>query len=103
MRAAVPGRRPHLAGDRRTFNAEVLAAFTDEVRGNGLATVAGPVGAFGGFGRAEPFVRRIGGHTVADIPPRYAAGETKARVAFDADEPTPSAHHRPRPGSRQRR
>ncbi len=71
---------------RPSFNAEVLAAFTDEVRGNALATVAGLVGAFEGFGQAEPFVRRIGDHTVVDIPLRYEAGDMKARVAFDADE-----------------
>jgi hypothetical protein len=71
---------------RPSFNAEVLAAFTDEVRANGLATVAGLVGAFEGFGESEPFVRRIGDHTVVDLPLRYEAGDMKARVAFDADE-----------------
>ncbi|MDX3258237.1 DUF3887 domain-containing protein [Streptomyces sp. NPDC093228] len=71
---------------RRSFNAEVLAAFTDEVRGDGLATVTGPVGAFEGFGEGEPFVRRIGDHTVVDVPLRYEAGDMKARVAFDVDE-----------------
>ena len=71
---------------RRSFNAEVLAAFTDEVRGDAMATVAGLVGAFEGFGPAEPFVRRIGDHTVVDVPLRYEAGEMKARVAFDNDE-----------------
>ena len=71
--------RPH-------FNAQVLEAFTDEVRGDGLATVAGMVGAFEGFADGEPFVRRIGDHTVVDIPLRYEAGEMKARVAFDTDE-----------------
>ena len=71
---------------RQSFNAEVLAAFTDEVRANGLATVAGLVGAFEGFGEGEPFVRRIGDHTVVDIPLRYEAGDMKARVAFDTDE-----------------
>ena len=58
---------------RRSFNAEVLAAFTDEVRLNGLATVTGLVGAFEGLGEGEPFVRRIGDHTVVDIPLRYEA------------------------------
>ena len=71
---------------RPTFNAQVLEAFTDEVRGEALATVAGLVGAFEGFGDAEPFVRRVGDHTVVDIPLRYEAGDMKARVAFDADE-----------------
>ena len=71
---------------RPSFNAEVLAAFTDEVRGSALATVAGLVGGFEGFGQTEPFVRRIGDHTVVDIPLRYEAGDMKARVAFDADE-----------------
>ena len=71
---------------RPSFNAEVLAAFTDEVRGNAMATVAGLVGAFEGFGAAEPFVRRVGDYTVVDIPLRYEAGEMKARVAFDDDE-----------------
>jgi hypothetical protein len=71
---------------RPSFNAEVLAAFTDEVRGNAMATVAGLVGAFEGFGQGDPFVRRIGDHTVVDIPLRYEAGDMKARVAFDADE-----------------
>jgi len=71
---------------RQSFNAEVLAAFTDQVRGNALATVAGLVGAFQGFGEGEPFVRRIGDHTVVDIPLRYEAGDMKARVAFDTDE-----------------
>ncbi|WP_424534529.1 DUF3887 domain-containing protein [Sphaerisporangium viridialbum] len=71
---------------RRSFNAQVLAAFTDEVRGSGLATVAGLVGTFEGFGEGEPLVRRIGDHTVVDIPLRYEAGDMKARVAFDADE-----------------
>lgn len=71
---------------RRSFNAQVLEAFTDEVRGDGLATVTGLVGAFEGFGEGEPFVRRIGDHTVVDIPLRYEAGDMKARVAFDAEE-----------------
>jgi hypothetical protein len=71
---------------RPSFNAEVLAAFTDKVRGDALATVAGLVGALEGFGEGEPFVRRIGDHTVVDIPLRYEAGDMKARVAFDTDE-----------------
>lgn len=71
---------------RQSFNAEVLEAFTDEVRANGLATVAGLVGAFEGFGEGEPFVRRVGDHTVVDIPLRYEASDMKARVAFDTDE-----------------
>jgi hypothetical protein len=71
---------------RPSFNEQVSAAFTDKVRGDALAAVAGLVGEFEGFGEAEPFVRRIGDHTVVDIPMRYEAGEMKARVAFDADE-----------------
>lgn len=71
---------------RKYFNAEVLAAFTDEVRTSGLVAVTGLVGAFEGFGDAEPFVRRIGDHTVVDIPLRYEAGDMKARVAFETDE-----------------
>lgn len=71
---------------RQSFDAQVLEALTDEVRGNGLASVAGLVGAFEGFGEGEPFVRRIGDHTVVDIPLRYEAGEMKARVAFDGEE-----------------
>lgn len=71
---------------RPSFDAQVLAAFTDKVRGDALATVAGLVGAFEGFGDGEPFVRRIGDHTVVDIPLRYEAGDMKARVAFDTDE-----------------
>ena len=71
---------------RSHFNAQVLEAFTDEVRGDALATITGLVGAFEGFGDGEPFVRRIGDHTVVDIPLRYEAGEMKARVAFDMDE-----------------
>jgi hypothetical protein len=71
---------------RKSFDAEVLAAFTDEVRGNALATVAGLVGAFEGFGDGDPFIRRIGDYTVVDIPMRYEAGDMKARVSFDADE-----------------
>ncbi|GAA2068444.1 hypothetical protein GCM10009801_16690 [Streptomyces albiaxialis] len=75
-----------MAEARRSFNAEVLAAFTDEVRGTSLASVAGLVGTFEGLGEQAPFVRRIGDHTVVDIPLRYEAGGMKARVAFDADE-----------------
>ncbi|MFE3185880.1 DUF3887 domain-containing protein [Streptomyces violascens] len=71
---------------RQTFNPQVLEAFTDEVRGSGLATVAGLVGEFEAFAQEEPFVRRVGDHTVVDIPLRYEAGDMKARVAFDADE-----------------
>jgi Protein of unknown function (DUF3887) len=71
---------------RPFFNAEVLEKFTDEVRGDALATVTGLVGAFEGFGAGEPFVRRIGDYTVVDIPLRYEAGDMKARVAFDTDE-----------------
>jgi hypothetical protein len=71
---------------RPSFDATVLAAFTDEVRLDSLATVAGLVGAFEGFGQGEPFVRRIGDHTVVDIPLRYEAGDMKARVAFDDEE-----------------
>lgn len=76
----------HMDEARKSFNAQVLEAFTDEVRGSGLATVIGMVGAFEGFGDSEPFVRRIGDHTVVDIPLRYEAGDMKARVAFDPDE-----------------
>lgn len=71
---------------RMSFNTQVLDAFTDEVRGDGLATVAGLVGAFQGFGGDKPFVRRIGDHTVVDVPLRYEAGDMKGRVAFDFDE-----------------
>lgn len=71
---------------RKSFNSQVLAAFTDEVRGTSLATVAGLVGAFEGFADDPAFVRRIGDHTVVDIPLRYEAGDMKARVAFDAAE-----------------
>jgi Protein of unknown function (DUF3887) len=71
---------------RASFDERVRAAFTDEVRGDSLATVAGLVGAFEGFGDGEPFVRRIGDHTVVDIPLRYEAGDMKARIAFDTDE-----------------
>lgn len=71
---------------RTTFNSQVLEAFTDEVRANGLATVAGMVGAFERIDDEEPFTRRIGDHTVVDIPLVYEAGEMKARVAFDSDE-----------------
>ncbi|SEL52188.1 DUF3887 domain-containing protein [Streptacidiphilus jiangxiensis] len=71
---------------RRSFNAQVLAAFTDEVRADGLATVTGLVGAYEGFDDGDPFVRRIGDHTVVDVPLRFEAGEMKARVAFDTDE-----------------
>ena len=71
---------------RQSFNAQVTEAFTDEVRGSALATVAGLVGAFEGFGEGEPFVRRIGDHTVVDLPLCYEAGDMKARVSFDQDE-----------------
>ena len=71
---------------RQSFNSQVLELFTDEKWGSGLATVAGMVGEFEGFGEAEPFVRRVGDHTVVDIPLRYEAGDMKARVAFDTDE-----------------
>ncbi|WP_329551067.1 DUF3887 domain-containing protein [Streptomyces sp. NBC_00696] len=71
---------------RQSFNSQVLDAFTDQVRGDGLAAVTGLVGEFEGFGEGEPFVRRIGDHTVVDIPLNYEAGEMKARVAFDTDE-----------------
>ena len=71
---------------RPFFNAEVLEKFTDEVRGDAVATVTGLVGVFEGFGDGEPFVRRIGDYTVVDIPLRYEAGEMKARVAFDSGE-----------------
>ena len=68
-------RGPHGRG-QASFNAEVLAAFTDEVRGNAMAAVAVLVGAFEGFGTAERSVRRIGDHTVVDIPLRYAEAAT---------------------------
>jgi hypothetical protein len=71
---------------RPFFTAQVLAAFTDQARGDTLAAIAGLVGAFEGYGQGEPFVRRVGDYTVVDIPMRYEAGDMKARVAFDADE-----------------
>lgn len=71
---------------RPSFDAKVLEAFTDKVRGDALATVAGLVGAFEGFGDSDPFVRRIGDHTAVDVPMRYEAGDMKGRVAFDAEE-----------------
>jgi hypothetical protein len=70
---------------RPSFNAQVLEAFTDEVLGSALATVAGLVGTYEGMSDAEPFVRRVGDHTVVDIPLTYEAGDMKGRVAFDAD------------------
>ncbi|WP_066517216.1 DUF3887 domain-containing protein [Curtobacterium ammoniigenes] len=76
----------NMAEARKSFNPQVLAAFTDEVRGDGLATVAGLVGAFDGFADTEPFVRRIGDQTVVDVPLRYEASDMKARVTFDANE-----------------
>src|SRR5262245_59163130 len=39
---------------RQSFNSQVREMFTDEKWGSGLATVAGMVGAFEGFGEAEP-------------------------------------------------
>jgi hypothetical protein len=71
---------------RACFDEKLLEAFTDKVRGDALATVAGLVGAFEGFAEAEPFVRRIGDHTVVDLPLHYEAGDMKARVAFDQQE-----------------
>jgi hypothetical protein len=71
---------------RKSFNPQVLTAFTEQVRGEALATVAGLVGEFEGFGSADPVVRQIGDHTVVDIPLRYEAGDMKARVAFDTNE-----------------
>jgi hypothetical protein len=71
---------------RKSFNEQVLGAFTDEVRGEALATIAGLVGAFETFDDGDPFVRRIGDHTVVDVPLRYEAGDMKGRVAFDSDE-----------------
>jgi hypothetical protein len=71
---------------RQVFNDQVRDAFTDEVRASGLASIAGMVGSFEGLGTGEPFVRRIGDHTVVDVPLRYEAGDMKARVAFDTDE-----------------
>jgi len=40
--------------------------------------------------------RRIGDHTVVDIPLRYEAGDMKARVAFDTDERSPDSSSRAR-------
>jgi hypothetical protein len=71
---------------RPSFNDEVNEKFTDQVRGDALATVTGLVGAFEGFADGEPFVRRVGDYTVADLPLHYEAGDMKARVAFDHDE-----------------
>jgi hypothetical protein len=45
---------------RQSFTARAAEAFTDEVRGSAMATIAGLVGAFEGFGEGEPLVRRIG-------------------------------------------
>jgi hypothetical protein len=74
----------HLDRARESFNNQVREALTDEVFGSGQATVAGLVGAYEGI-NGEPFVRRIGDHTVVDIPLSYEAGEMKGRVAFDPD------------------
>ena len=41
------------------------------------------VGAYEGAG--EPFVRRIGHHTVVDVPLEFEAGPMKGRVAYDQD------------------
>lgn len=75
-----------LEGIRVSFTDPMRAAFTDEVRGEALAAVAGLVGAFEGFADVEPSVRRIGDLTAVDIMLTYEAGDMKARVAFDADE-----------------
>ena len=76
----------HMDEARKSFNAQVLAAFTDQEQGNALATIAGMVGEFEGFGEGQPFVRRIGDYTVVDVPLRYEAGEMKSRVSFDSNE-----------------
>lgn len=77
---------------RPSFNAQVRELFTDKARGDALATVAGLVGAFEGFGDGDPFVRRVGDHTVVDIPLRYEAGDMKGRIAFDSDEKVAGLH-----------
>ena len=41
------------------------------------------VGAYDSAG--EPFVRRIGKHTVVDVPLEFEAGPMKGRVSYDAD------------------
>ena len=43
---------------RKSFNAQVLAALTDEKRGSALATVAGLVGEFEGFGEGEVIISK---------------------------------------------
>jgi hypothetical protein len=68
---------------------QLAADFDDTVRAQL------PVGKLGEFrlqlrdmvgvydGPGEPFVRRIGKHTVVDVPLRFEAGPMKGRVAYD--------------------
>jgi hypothetical protein len=62
-----------------TMLAQVPAAKLDEVR----AQLRDTVGAYEHAG--EPFARRIGKHTVVDVPLEFEAGSMNGRVAYDPD------------------
>ncbi len=67
------------AGFDETMSAQLPVAKLGEVR----TALRDMVGGYEHTG--EPFVRRIGKHTVVDVPLQFEAGPMKGRVAYDQD------------------
>jgi len=78
--ALFEGRDEQIAADfDETMRAQLPLAKLADVR----LQLRDLVGAYEGAG--EPFVRRIGHHTVVDVPLEFEAGPMKGRVAYDQD------------------
>lgn len=75
------------AGDfeavRAEFDARMSASLDERQLAGVWVNVTGMVGRFERLG--QPFVRRIGGHTVVDVPMSFEAGEMVGRLAVDDD------------------
>ncbi len=67
----------------RDFDDQMAAALTASGLGDTWAQIVAMVGAFERSG--EPFARRMGEHTVVDVPLAFEAGDMTGRVAFHPD------------------
>lgn len=71
------------AGVHGDFDERMAAALTASGLADTWAQIIAMVGAFESSG--EPFTRRIGDHTVVDVPLSFEAGDMTGRVAFHPD------------------
>lgn len=68
---------------REEFNATMVDGLSEDMLATARKQLEGAAGEFASFGR--PSVVTMGANTVVTIPMRFAWGDMKGRVAFDAD------------------